>query len=206
MLSYLQCPISSFVTTNLETSIWSTFNASYTVLKLTRVSFLRFGVTVSLLTLNPLSTADWLWHSVSKSLNTHQRPSKFFLFWRCVYRKVSTLCVQFWNSSSLSFFATSRKLLYWSNRSSAAVKIFSLCLKNFPCVTAKFPVFSLSGKSKSQIPCFPCFPCAVATLSNFTLTVFGTFGSSEVATLTFRWNSLYFPCVYTFSCIFKCKN
>ena len=121
MLSHLQCPISSFVTTNLKTSIWSTFNASYTVLKLTRVSFLRFGVTVSLLTLNPLSTADWLWHSVSKSLNTHQRPSKFFLLWRCVYRKVSTLCVQFWNSSSLSFFATLRKLLYWSNRSSAAV-------------------------------------------------------------------------------------
>ena len=60
MLSYLQCPISSFVTTNLETSIWSAFNASYTVLKLTRVSFLKFGVTVSLLTLNPLSAADWL--------------------------------------------------------------------------------------------------------------------------------------------------
>ena len=31
-------------------------------------------------------------------------------------------------------------------------KIFSLHLKNFPCVTAKFPVFSLSGKSKKQIP------------------------------------------------------
>ena len=28
--------------------------------------------------------------------------------------------------------------------------------KYFPCVTAKFPVFSLSGKSKNQIPCFPC--------------------------------------------------
>ena len=40
-------------------------------------------------------------------------------------------------------------------------KIFSLCLKIFPCVKAKFPVFSLSGKSKNQIP---CFPCAVATL------------------------------------------
>ena len=37
-------------------------------------------------------------------------------------------------------------------------KIFSLCLKNFPCVITKFPVFSLSGKSKNQIP------CAVATL------------------------------------------
>ena len=34
-------------------------------------------------------------------------------------------------------------------------------VKNFPCVTVKFPVFSLSGKSKNQIP---CFPCAVATL------------------------------------------
>ena len=34
-------------------------------------------------------------------------------------------------------------------------KIFSLCLKIFPCVKAKFPVFS-------QIP---CFPCAVATLA-----------------------------------------
>ena len=32
---------------------------------------------------------------------------------------------------------------------------FSLCYKQ------KFPVFSLSGKSKNQIP---CFPCAVATL------------------------------------------
>ena len=41
-------------------------------------------------------------------------------------------------------------------------KIFSLCLKIFPCVKAKFPVFSLSGKSKNQIP---CFPCAVATLT-----------------------------------------
>ena len=43
-------------------------------------------------------------------------------------------------------------------------KIFSLCLKIFPCAKAKFPVFSLSGKSKNRIPCFPCFPCAVATL------------------------------------------
>ena len=34
-------------------------------------------------------------------------------------------------------------------------------LINFTCVRAKFPVFSLSGKSKNQIP---CFPCAVATL------------------------------------------
>ena len=40
-------------------------------------------------------------------------------------------------------------------------KIFSLCLKIFPCVKVKFPVFSLSGKSKNQIL---CFPCAVATL------------------------------------------
>ena len=31
-------------------------------------------------------------------------------------------------------------------------------------VSAKFPVFSLSGKSKNQIP---CFPCAVATLQYF---------------------------------------
>ena len=43
-------------------------------------------------------------------------------------------------------------------------KIFSLCLKIFPCVKAKFPVFSLSGKSKNQIP---CFPCAVATLRKY---------------------------------------
>ena len=41
------------------------------------------------------------------------------------------------------------------------VQRFSLCLKYFPRVTAKFPVFSLSGKSKNQIP---CFPCVVATL------------------------------------------
>ena len=40
-------------------------------------------------------------------------------------------------------------------------KIFSLCLKIFPCAKAKFPVFSLSGKSKNQIP---CFPCAIATV------------------------------------------
>ena len=32
-------------------------------------------------------------------------------------------------------------------------KKFSLCLKIFPCVTAKLPVVSLSGKSKNQIPC-----------------------------------------------------
>ena len=44
------------------------------------------------------------------------------------------------------------------------VQRFSLCLKYFPCVTAKFPVFSLSGKSKNQIP---CFPCVVATLLKF---------------------------------------
>ena len=41
------------------------------------------------------------------------------------------------------------------------VKIFSLCLKKILCVTAKFPVFSLSGKTVNQIP---CFPCAVAIL------------------------------------------
>ena len=46
-------------------------------------------------------------------------------------------------------------------------KIFSLCLKNFPCVTTKFPVFSLSGKSKTQIP---CFPCAVATMRKSEIT------------------------------------
>ena len=38
----------------------------------------------------------------------------------------------------------------------------SLCCPNFPCVVPKFPVFSLSGKSDNQIP---CFPCAVATLN-----------------------------------------
>ena len=38
---------------------------------------------------------------------------------------------------------------------------FSLCQSKIPCVKAKFPVFSLSGKSENQIP---CFPCAVATL------------------------------------------
>ena len=40
-------------------------------------------------------------------------------------------------------------------------KKFSSCLKIFPCATTKFRMFSLSGKSKDQIP---CFPCAVATL------------------------------------------
>ena len=43
------------------------------------------------------------------------------------------------------------------------VQIFSLCWHIFPCVRMKFPLFSLSGKSKNQIP---CFPCAVATLIN----------------------------------------
>ena len=33
----------------------------------------------------------------------------------------------------------------------------------FPCVVQIFPVFSLSGKTDDQIP---CFPCAVATLTN----------------------------------------
>ena len=40
----------------------------------------------------------------------------------------------------------------------------SLCCPNFPCVVPKFPVFSLSGKSDNQIP---CFPCAVATLYDY---------------------------------------
>ena len=35
--------------------------------------------------------------------------------------------------------------------------------QNFPCVTTKFPVFSPTGKSKNQIP---CFPCAVVTLEH----------------------------------------
>ena len=39
--------------------------------------------------------------------------------------------------------------------------ILIITVKIFPCAKAKFPVFSLSGKSKNQIP---CFPCAVATL------------------------------------------
>ena len=38
--------------------------------------------------------------------------------------------------------------------------IFKEILK-IPCAVPKFPVFSLSGKSDNQIP---CFPCAVATL------------------------------------------
>ena len=58
---------------------------------------------------------------------------------------------KFWNLKNKHTF-------YFNNHS----KIFSLCLKMFPCVTAKFPVFSLFGKSKNQIP---CFPCAVATLN-----------------------------------------
>ena len=44
------------------------------------------------------------------------------------------------------------------------LQIFSLCKQIFPCVRTKFPVFSLSGKRKNQIP---CFPCAVATLLLF---------------------------------------
>ena len=45
------------------------------------------------------------------------------------------------------------------------VQIFSLCYQIFPYDRTKFPVFSLSGKSKNQIP---CFPCAVATLDYHT--------------------------------------
>ena len=60
---------------------------------------------------------------------------------------------KFWNLKNKHTF-------YFNNHS----QIFSLCLKIFPCVKAKFPVFSLSGKSKNQIP---CFPCAVATLEEF---------------------------------------
>ena len=30
------------------------------------------------------------------------------------------------------------------------------CCPSFPCVVPKFPVFSPSGKSDNQIPCFPC--------------------------------------------------
>ena len=41
------------------------------------------------------------------------------------------------------------------------IQIFSLCWQFFPCVRTKFPMFSLSGKSKNQIL---CFLCAVATL------------------------------------------
>ena len=48
------------------------------------------------------------------------------------------------------------------------IQIFSLCWQIFSCVTTKFPVFSLSGKSENQIP---CFPCTVATLSTVTLQV-----------------------------------
>ena len=36
-----------------------------------------------------------------------------------------------------------------------------LCCPKFPRIVPKFPVFSLSGKSDNQIP---CFPWAVATL------------------------------------------
>ena len=36
------------------------------------------------------------------------------------------------------------------------VQIFSLCQQIFPCVRTKFPVFSLSGKSKNQIPFSLC--------------------------------------------------
>ena len=37
-----------------------------------------------------------------------------------------------------------------------AVKNISLCLQSFRSGTAKFPVFSLSAKSKDQISRFPC--------------------------------------------------
>ena len=40
------------------------------------------------------------------------------------------------------------------------------CVVQIPCVVPKFPVFSLSGKSDNQIP---CFPCAVAPLQSLCL-------------------------------------
>ena len=47
---------------------------------------------------------------------------------------------------------------HFNNKIFPVLAAFSLCKKN---KFTKFPVFSLSGKVNSQIP---CFPCAVATL------------------------------------------
>ena len=65
---------------------------------------------------------------------------------------------KFWNSKNKQTFHFNNHSQIFSlclNFSLCHRKIFSLCLKIFPCVKAKFPVFSLSGKSKNQIPCFP---------------------------------------------------
>ena len=51
---------------------------------------------------------------------------------------------------------------FWNFKIFPVLKVNSLCKIIFLIFFGKFPVFSLSGKSKNQIP---CFPCAVATLS-----------------------------------------
>ena len=53
---------------------------------------------------------------------------------------------------------------FWNFKIFPVLKVNSLCKIIFLIFFGKFPVFSLSGKSKNQIPCFSCFPCAVATL------------------------------------------
>ena len=50
---------------------------------------------------------------------------------------------------------------FWNFKIFPVLKVNSLCKIIFLIFFGKFPVFSLSGKSKNQIP---CFPCAVATL------------------------------------------
>ena len=91
----------------------------------------------------------------------------------------------FWNSKNKQTFHFNNHSQIFSlclNFSLCYRKIFSLCLKIFPCVKAKFPVFSLSGKSKNQIPCFPCFPCAVATLTNLKVETYAQKPLSSPAT------------------------
>ena len=53
---------------------------------------------------------------------------------------------------------------FWNFKIFPVLKVNSLCKIIFLIFFGKFPVFSLSGKSKNQIP---CFPCAVATLFFF---------------------------------------
>ena len=67
-----------------------------------------------------------------------------------------------WSEAKKFWKYVKRNMLFTSMNT---VKSISLCLKNFPCVITKFPVFSLSGKSKNQIP---CCPCAVVTLNYVT--------------------------------------
>ena len=88
----------------LERSPSSDLTVSYTVLRLTSVSFLRFEITASLFTMNPLSMDAWLCESVSSNLNTFHRAEVLSCHW-CNHRGRCLLflyCSWNWNHSPSS--------------------------------------------------------------------------------------------------------